>query len=59
MRIITKTDWNCKWIHVYDYTLDDIRELQKAGWRLSGTYRMFCTLWKYVDENGKKVLTDV
>ena len=52
MRVITKTDWNCKWIHVYDYTLDDIRELQKkAGWRLSGTYRMFCTLWKYVDED--------
>ena len=30
MRVITKTDWNCQWIHVYDYTLDDIRELQKA-----------------------------
>lgn len=50
MRVINKTDWNCQWIHVYDYTLDDIRELQKQGWRLSGTYRMFCTLWKYVDE---------
>ena len=25
MRVITKTDWNCQWIHVYDYTLDDIR----------------------------------
>ena len=31
MRVITKTDWNCKWIHVYDYTLNDIRELQKQG----------------------------
>ena len=30
MRVITKTDWNCQWIHVYDYTLDDIRELQKS-----------------------------
>lgn len=50
MRVITKKDWNCQWIHVYDYTLDDIRELQKQGWLLSGTYRLFCTLWKYVDE---------
>lgn len=29
MRVITTTYWDCKWIYVYDYTLDDIRELQK------------------------------
>lgn len=51
MWVTTRKDWDRKWIHVYDYTLDDIRELQKDGWRLSGTYRMFCTLWKYADED--------
>ena len=50
MKVITERAGDLVWVRVYDYTLDAIKELQKAGWRLSGTYRMFCTLWKYSDE---------
>lgn len=49
MRVVTWTSGDLQWIRVYDYTLDDIREFKQLGWRLYGTYRMYCSLWKYVD----------
>lgn len=39
-----------EWIHVYDYTMDTVKEFEEAGWHLSGTYYHFLTFWKYVDE---------
>ena len=50
MRVVTWSSGDLQWIRVYDYTLDTVKEFQAQGWRLSGTYRMFLSFWKYIDE---------
>ena len=46
MRKIYEYHGNTVWCSIYDYTLDTVKEMESAGWKLYGTYCRFLIFYK-------------
>lgn len=41
--------WNGTLCKVYNYNLNTIKEMEKEGWKVQGTYVCYFTFWKDKD----------